>query len=72
MPLKALKEYIGSYNHLPEVPTSEEVKRSGVNLGEINVTYLKKIEELTLYVLQQQQQLESLQSQIKTLASTKR
>ncbi|MEY3417054.1 MAG: hypothetical protein RL060_1166 [Bacteroidota bacterium] len=72
MPLKDLKQYIGHHKHLPEVPTSEEVKRDGVNLGEINVTYLKKIEELTLYILQQQQQLDIIQGQLKTLATTKR
>ncbi|MEY3416552.1 MAG: hypothetical protein RL060_663 [Bacteroidota bacterium] len=71
MPLKDLKQYIGHHKHLPEVPTSEEVKRDGVNLGEINVTYLKKIEELTLYILQQQQQLDLLQGQLNTLVTTK-
>lgn len=71
MPLKELRQYIALNKHLPEVPTTTEVEKSGVNLGEINVTYLKKIEELTLYILQQQQQLETLQVQVASLKSNK-
>jgi hypothetical protein len=66
MPLKDLGKYVTENKHLPEIPTTAEVAKSGVNIGEINVLYLKKIEELTLYVLQQQKQLELQQKQLET------
>ena len=66
MPLKDLGKYVTENKHLPEIPTTAEVAKSGVNIGEINVLYLKKIEELTLYVLQQQKQLELQQKQFET------
>ncbi|MEY5048916.1 MAG: hypothetical protein RLZZ175_2275 [Bacteroidota bacterium] len=60
MPLKELGAYVSKNKHLPEVPTTAEVEQSGVNLGEINVIYLKKIEELTLYMLELQKQIDEL------------
>ena len=39
--------------HLPEVPTAAEVEKKGIDLGESQVMLLKKIEELTLYVIDQ-------------------
>ena len=69
MPLKDLGKYVTDNKHLPEIPTTAEIAKTGVNIGEINVLYLKKIEELTLYLLQQQKQLEAQQAQINALVS---
>lgn len=52
LPLEELEILIEENGHLPEVPTSEEVEQTGINLGEMQVTLLKKIEELTLYVIE--------------------
>ena len=65
MPLHELRKYVESNKHLPEVPTTAEVKQTGVNIGEINVIYLKKIEELTLYVLDLQIQVDALKKERK-------
>ena len=65
MPLNKLKTYIAENKHLPEIPTTAEIKQSGVNLGEINVLYLKKIEELTLYLLQLEERLKIAESKLK-------
>lgn len=52
MPLTELEKFIYKYNHLPEIPSEKEVVENGINVGEMNKLLLKKIEELTLYVLE--------------------
>jgi hypothetical protein len=51
-PLHEVEQYIQQYHHLPEVPSAEEVKKNGLDVGDNQATLLKKIEELTLYVIQ--------------------
>jgi hypothetical protein len=51
--LESLKVFIDKNKHLPEIPTAQEVETNGVNLGEMNTLLLKKIEELTLYAIEQ-------------------
>jgi len=46
------QNYIDQNNHLPEVPSAKEMEKNGVQLGEMNMILLKKIEELTLYVIE--------------------
>jgi len=65
--LKALNElelFIKENSHLPEVPKEAEVLENGVKLGEMNVLLLKKIEELTLYLIQQQKQIDELSRKV--------
>lgn len=57
-PLSEVEQYIKQYGHLPEVPTAEEVEKNGLDVGDNQVTLLKKIEELTLYVIEQNKKLE--------------
>lgn len=61
MPLKELQSYIDDKGHLPEVPTTEEAIKNGIELKEMNILLLKKVEELTLYTLQQQSQIDKQQ-----------
>ncbi len=68
--LKSLKEvenFINEKNHLPDIPTAKEVEDNGVNLGEMDAKLLQKIEELTLYIIEQNKKIEDLQSQINEL-----
>lgn len=81
IPLSEVKTYIDQNQHLPEIPSEEEVKKDGINLGEMNKLLLKKVEELTLYLIEkdnetkslkagkdaQQKQLDQLQKQLETL-----
>ena len=61
MPLDELKNFIHQNKHLPEVPTAEQIaKDGGIDVGETNQLLLKKIEELTLYVIQLQEEIEQL------------
>jgi hypothetical protein len=65
--LREVEQYINENHHLPEVPTTEEVEKSGLDVGDNQATLLKKIEELTLYVIEQNKKLESQQQQIDDL-----
>ena len=66
MVLFALPKY-GYRQHLPEVPAAAEVEKNGLDVGDNQATLLKKIEELTLYVIEQNKKLESQQQQIDQL-----
>lgn len=69
MSLDALKAFLSRHRHLPGIPTEKEVEENGVNLGEINVKLLEKIEELTLYVIQQEERINEQQNDIDFLKS---
>jgi hypothetical protein len=65
MPLKEVEQFINKNGHLPEVPTTEEAIKNGIELKEMNILLLKKIEELTLYTLEQQRRIEALEQKVK-------
>ena len=56
-----VKAYIDKNKHLPEMPSEEKVIKDGVNLGEMVRLQTKKIEELTLYLIKQDQRLQTQQ-----------
>ena len=56
MPLNELNAFIQKNRHLPNIPTENEVVERGVNLLEMNIKLLEKIEELTLYLINLQEQ----------------
>jgi hypothetical protein len=60
LPLKELELFIKTNKHLPEVPDESQVKTDGLDLGQMNTILLKKIEELTLYIIDQQKQIDEL------------
>lgn len=62
--LREVEEHIKEKGTLPNVPSEEEVKANGINVGKTNALLLQKIEELTLYVIQQQKEIEELKRQI--------
>ncbi len=59
--LSEVKEFIKKHKHLPNVPSQKEVEENGVDVGEMQVILLQKIEELTLYVIELEEKLEKLQ-----------
>lgn len=69
MPLKKLNSFIKKNKHLPNMPSATSIIKEGINVGDITVKLLSKIEELTLYILQQNKEMEIQQKQIKTLQS---
>jgi len=64
-PLSEVSQYISTNGHLPDVPSAGEFERDGLNAGEMNMLLLKKIEELTLYVIEQNGRLQILTERLK-------
>jgi len=63
--LKSLNEvesFIKENKHLPEIPTAKEVQENGVSLGEMQTKLLQKVEELTLYIIEQEKRIKELES----------
>jgi hypothetical protein len=67
--LTNLEEYINANHHLPDMPTAENVAAKGLNLGDNQARLLKKIEELTLYAIDQQKEIEVLKDKLKSMES---
>lgn len=65
--LGEVEAHIKEHKHLPGIPSEAEVKKDGANLGEMNVKLLQKIEELTLYMIQQNKEIESLKNEVQQL-----
>ncbi|MCC8427307.1 hypothetical protein [Mucilaginibacter sp. UR6-11] len=77
--LTELKTYLDDNHHLPEIPSAADMEKNGINLSEMNLKLLKKVEELTLYVIQikeeqqkttqaQQKQIDELKDRLKSIA----
>lgn len=62
MPLAELGSFIERERHLPNVPSAKEVHRSGLNMTDMQMRLLQKIEELTLYTLEQEKRIEHLEA----------
>lgn len=63
--LSQLERYIKTNKHLPEIPTTEQVLKEGVDIGEMQRLLLKKVEELTLYIIEQQKQIDELKKKVR-------
>ncbi|HEY0029315.1 MAG TPA: hypothetical protein VGC65_01055 [Bacteroidia bacterium] len=68
LPLNELDAYLKKNNHLPDIPGREQVKTdNGVYVGEMQVKLLQKIEELTLYLLEQNREFEKIKIELELL-----
>lgn len=65
--LEEVQAYINQHKHLPEIPSADEVKRDGHKLGEMDVLLLKKVEELTLYAIRLQREVNTLKDQLEKM-----
>ncbi|MCE7992540.1 MAG: hypothetical protein HEP71_11185 [Roseivirga sp.] len=61
MNLMDLKLYVNKNHHLPGVPTAVEVRENGMALGDMVTILLKKVEELTLYTIAQEEKIKALE-----------
>jgi PKD repeat protein len=59
--LPEVEKYIAENNHLPEVASAQEMKENGVDLVKMNMDLLKKVEELTLYAIEQNKRIKALE-----------
>ena len=62
--LKETKKYIAENKHLPEIPSATEIGENGIDLGDMNMRLLKKIEELTLYQIELLERIEELEKRV--------
>lgn len=76
MPLNKVEEYIATNKHLPGVASADELAKSGLDLAEMQAKHMQKIEELTLYIIEQNKAIErnikaieELKSQVKVLTA---
>lgn len=66
--LTEVKAHIDEHKHLPGIPSEAEVKENGVGLAEMTTKLLQKVEELTLYAIQQQEKATEQQKTIEVLS----
>lgn len=67
LPLEEVEKFITANKHLPAVPTAAEVEKDGIDLGSTQTVLLQKIEELTLYAIEQNKKTIAQQEQINML-----
>ena len=66
-PLAEVESFVKENKHLPEVPSAKEFQENGYSVGEMDDILLRKIEELTLYVIEQQKTIGELKDKIEEL-----
>lgn len=63
--LDSVAKFIATHQHLPEIPSEKEVQEQGIDVGDMNKKLLQKIEELTLYLIDQQKEYRSMFESLK-------
>ena len=61
--LEDVEKHIKEKKHLPEIASAKEMEKEGVNVGEFQIKLLQKIEELTLYSIEQNKKIKALESE---------
>ncbi|MCH7403550.1 hypothetical protein ACFOUP_08665 [Belliella kenyensis] len=67
MPLDAVKSFINQKGHLPGLKSAKEYEQNGVNMLELNQKLLEKVEELTLYLIQKDAEISSMNTRLQYL-----
>jgi hypothetical protein len=65
MSVDDLDKFVKKNKHLPNIPTADDVKNDGIDLGDMDAKILAKIEELSLYIIDQQKQIDELKKKIR-------
>ena len=63
-PLSEVKTFIQENKHLPEIKSAQEMQENGVGINELQTQLLQKIEELTLYIIQQEERIKALEAEL--------
>jgi len=71
MSTEELEEFILKFNHLPDMPSANQIEADGINSSEMHMQEVKKLEELTLYVIDLNKELKKLRAEIAELKKTK-
>lgn len=67
MRLREIESYIATHGHLPEIPSAAVVLKDGIELGEMNMLLLKKVEELTLHLIKKEKQIDAIIKDVERL-----
>lgn len=67
--LQEVEKHIQEKGHLADIPSEQEVLKNGINLGEMNAKLLQKIEEMTLYMIEQNKEILNLKNRLNNLES---
>ncbi len=70
-PIQEVETFIKENKHLPDIPSAEEFKENGVGLGEMDDMLLRKVEELTLYVIELKKENEVMKNRLNQLENEK-
>jgi hypothetical protein len=57
-----LEDFLRQNSHLPDIPPAKEMEENGIDLSRINMMLLKRIEELTLYIIDQEKRIKNIES----------
>lgn len=66
MPLDKVEKFIAEHKHLPNVPSAKNVTEEGLNVGDNQAVLLRKIEELTLYLIEQDKKIKQLEAELRS------
>jgi hypothetical protein len=69
--LSEVEEYINKNHHLPNIPSAQEVSDNGIDVGKMNAKLLEKMEEMTLYMIEQQKEIKALREEVKKIKNKK-
>jgi uncharacterized coiled-coil protein SlyX len=59
MPLQEVSKYVAANKHLPGVDSAKEIAENGLDLAAMQSKHMEKIEELTLYIIEQDKKIEA-------------
>ena len=64
LPLNEVEKYYKTYKHLPDIPPSSEIEINGLDLGKLVSLQMKKIEELTIHLVEMQKEINELKNEL--------
>jgi hypothetical protein len=67
MPLSNLESFVTENHHLPEIPSAADFKENGYNMNEMDDLLLRKVEELTLYIIASEKEMAKMKTHIEDL-----
>ena len=70
--LSSIERYVKVHKHLPGIPSANDIEKDGLDLAEMNLLLLKKVEELTLHLIEKDKQVENLERRMQVMENDKR
>lgn len=68
--LSEVENYIKTHKHLPEIPSAKDISEEGLDLGAMNLLLLKKVEELTLHLIEKDKEIEEVKIELKEIKTS--